>query len=71
MKQREIEFRNIATELYFTLFDQSLQYNTIQYKNYCQLPRGGFSETNINSTGNKKTNKQKKKNTQELSINNN
>ena len=35
-------------------------------------PHGGFSETNINSTGNKKnkqTNKQTK-NTQELSINN-
>ena len=35
-----------------------IQYNTVQYKFYCQLPIGGFSETNINSTGNQ--NKQKK-----------
>ena len=44
----------------------TIQYNTIQI--LLSTPHGGFSETNINSTGNKK-NKQTK-NTQELSINN-
>ena len=42
---------------------KQIQYNTIQI--LLSTPHGGFSETNINSTGN-----QKKKNTQELSINN-
>ena len=41
-------------------------HNTIQI--LLLPPHGGFSETNVNSTGNQ--NKQKKKNTQELSINN-
>ena len=44
-----------------------IQYNTIQI--LLSTPHGGFSETNINSTGNQK-NQQTKKNTQELSINN-
>ena len=45
--------------------------NTVQI--LLSTPHGGFSETNINGTGNKKqTNKQtNQKNTQELSINNN
>ena len=47
----------------------TIQYNTIQI--LLSTPHGGFSETNINSTGNQK-NKQtnKQANTQELSINN-
>ena len=39
-----------------------MNYNTIEYKFYCQLPpHGGFSETSINSTGNQKKKKRKKK----------
>ena len=44
----------------------TIQYNTIQIS--LSTPHGGFSETNINSTGNQKI--KNKKNTQELSINN-
>ena len=43
----------------------SCWYNTIQM--LLSTPHGGFSETNINSTGNQK---KEKKSTQELSINN-
>ena len=52
---------------------EAVQYNAIQI--LLSTPHGGFSETNINSTGDQKknhkqTNNNNKKITQELSINN-
>ena len=49
-------FKNLLLLLLLLLL---LQYNTIQI--LLSTPRGGFSETSINSTGNQKKEREKKK----------
>ena len=50
---------SVQLQLAFSIQKQNgIQWITIQYKFYCQLPpHGGFSETSINSTGNQKKKK--------------